>query len=164
MAQGFPDRMQYDYTTASDLLFSAERFGQKNGAGFYRYEMDRRGKPKKLSDPDTASIIAPAVTENRDFTDEQIVERMMIPMCIETIRCLEEGIVSGPADADMGLVYGIGFPPFRGGVLHYIDAIGMEKFCAMCTQYEELGALYHPTDGMKTMAADGSSFFSKGGA
>jgi len=164
MAQGFPDRMKYDYETAGGLLFKAERFGQKNGFGFYRYEPDRRGKPKKLPDPDTAGIIAPSVTEQREFTDEQIVERMMIPMCIETIRCLEEGIVSGPADADMGLVYGIGFPPFRGGVLHYIDTIGMDNFCKMCDQYAELGPLYHPTEGMKKMAADGKSFFPGGGA
>ena len=164
MAQGFPDRMKYDYETAGDLLFKAERFGQKNGFGFYRYEPDRRGKPKKLPDPDTVGIIAPSVTEQREFTDEQIVERMMIPMCIETIRCLEEGIVSGPADADMGLVYGIGFPPFRGGVLHYIDSIGMDNFCKMCEQYTELGPLYHPTEGMKKMAADGKSFFPQGGA
>ena len=164
MAQGFPDRMKYDYETAGDLLFKAERYGQKNGAGFYRYEMDKRGKPKKLPDPETAGIIAPSVTEQHEFTDEQIIERMMIPMCIETIRCLEEGIVSGPADADMGLVYGIGFPPFRGGVLHYIDTLGMDNFCKMCEQYKDLGPLYHPTDGMKKMAADGKSFFPQGGA
>ena len=105
-----------------------------------------------------------SVTEQREFTDEQIIERMIIPMCIETIRCLEEGIVSGPADADMGLVYGIGFPPFRGGVLHYIDTLGMDNFCKMCEQYKDLGALYHPTEGMKKMAADGNTFFPQGGA
>ena len=162
MADGFPDRMKYDYTTAVELLYKAERFGQKNGSGFYRYELDKRGKPKKLPDPDTIGVIAPAVSEQREFTDEQIVERMMIPMCIETVRCLEEGIVSGPADADMGLVYGIGFPPFRGGVLHYMDTVGMDNFCRMCEQYEELGALYHPTDGMKKMASDKKSFFPRG--
>ncbi len=162
MADGFPDRMKYDYTTAVDLLYKAERFGQKNGVGFYKYELDKRGKPKKLSDPDTEGVIASSVTEKREFTDEQIVERMMIPMCIETVRCLEEGIVSGPADADMGLVYGIGFPPFRGGVLHYIDTIGMDNFCKMCEQYAELGALYHPTEGMKKMASDNKSFFPRG--
>ncbi len=164
MAEGFPDRMKYDYTTAGDLLYKAERYGQKNGVGFYRYEMDKRGKPKKLADPDTAGIIAPSVTEQREFTDDQIVERMMIPMCIETVRCLEEGIVSGPADADMGLIYGIGFPPFRGGALHYMDTIGLDNFCKMCEQYADLGALYHPTEGMKKMAADGKTFFPQGGA
>ena len=162
MAEGFPDRMKYDYTTAVDLLYKAERFGQKNGVGFYKYELDKRGKPKKLPDADTVGVIASSVTEQREFSDEQIVERMMIPMCIETVRCLEEGIVSGPADADMGLVYGIGFPPFRGGVLHYMDTIGMEHFCKMCEQYAELGALYQPTDGMKKMAADKKSFFPRG--
>ena len=88
----------------------------------------------------------------------------MIPMCIETVRCLEEKIVSGPADADMGLVYGIGFPPFRGGALHYIDTIGMQQFCKMCEQYSDLGQLYQPTDGMKQMAAEGKSFFPQAGA
>ena len=159
MAEGFPDRMSYEGAIASNLLYEAERYGQKNGIGFYRYEIDRRGKPKKLADPDVAALLAPAVTETRELTDEQIVERMMIPMCIETVRCLEEGIVSGPADADMGLVYGIGFPPFRGGVLHYMDTIGMDKFCAMCDQYKALGNLYIPTDGMRKMASDGARFF-----
>ncbi len=162
MADGFPDRMKYDYTTAVDLLYQAERFGQKNSVGFYKYELDKRGKPKKLPDADTAGVIAPSVTEQRELTDEQIVERMLIPMCIETIRCLEEGIVSGPADADMGLVYGIGFPPFRGGVLHYMDTIGMDNFCKMCDQYADLGALYQPTDGMRKMAADKKLFFPRG--
>ncbi len=162
MADGFPDRMKYDYITAVDLLYKAERFGQKNGVGFYKYELDKRGKPKKLPDADTEGVIASSVTEKREFTDEQIVERMMIPMCIETVRCLEEGIVSGPADADMGLVYGIGFPPFRGGVLHYMDTIGMDNFCKMCEQYAELGALYHPTEGMKIMASNNKSFFPRG--
>lgn len=162
MAAGFPDRMKYDYETAVDLLYKAERYGQKNGVGFYRYELDRRGKPKKLPDADTAGVIASSVTEKREFTDEQIIERMMIPMCIETVRCLEEGIVSGPADADMGLVYGIGFPPFRGGVLHYMDTVGLDNFCKMCEQYAELGPLYQPTDGMKKMAADKKTFFPKG--
>ncbi len=159
MADGFPDRMKYEQDSAADLLYKAERYGQKNSAGFYRYEIDKRGKPKKLPDPAVAEIIAPAVSEQRELSDEQIVERMMIPMCIETVRCLEENIVSGPADADMGLIYGIGFPPFRGGVLHYMDTIGIAAFNKMCEQYEELGPLYHPTDGMKQMATDGKTFF-----
>lgn len=162
MAQGFPERMKYDYVKADELLFKAERFGQKNGVGFYRYEMDKRGKPKKLIDPAITDIIQPAVTEQREFTDDEIVERMMIPMCLETWRCLEEGIVASAADADMGLVYGLGFPPFRGGVLHYIDTLGMSNFIDMCDKYAELGPLYHPTEAMRTRAANNESFFGKG--
>ncbi len=159
MAAGFSDRMKYEGDGAADLLYRAERYGQKNNRGFYRYELDRRGKPKKISDPDVKAIIEPCVDETIEVSDEQIIERMMIPMCIETIRCLEEGIVSSPADADIGLIYGLGFPPFRGGILHYLDTIGMQKFVQMCEQYKQLGPLYHPTDGMAQMAAEGKSFF-----
>ncbi len=162
MADGFPERMKYDFKSAIDVLYENERFGQKNGVGFYRYEMDKRGKPKKVIEPETAEMIAPTVTEQGSFTDEEIIERMMIPMCIETIRCLEEGIVSGPADADMGLVYGIGFPPFRGGVLHYIDTLGMANFVALCDKYKDLGQLYHATDGMRERAKTSATFFGPG--
>lgn len=164
MAAGFPDRMKYQGEGAADLLFKAERYGQKNGSGFYRYELDKRGKPKKILDPAVTEIIAPGVVENREFTDEQIVERMMIPMCIEAVRCLEEGIVSGPADADIGLIYGLGFPAFRGGILHYMDTIGLQNFCAMCDQYTDLGPLYHPTDGMRKMAEGKQTFFPQAAA
>lgn len=162
MADGFPERMKYDYTTAVDLLYKAERYGQKNGSGFYRYELDRRGKQQKLPDPGTTAIIKDAVTETLEFSDEEIIERMMIPMCIETLRCLDEKIVSGPADADIGLIYGIGFPPFRGGVLHYIDTMGMSNFLKMCEKYSDLGPLYQPTQSMKKMAASNQSFFGQG--
>ena len=109
-----------------------------------------------------ASIIAPAVSETKELTDDEIVERMLAPMFIETIRCIEEGIVSSPADADMGLVYGLGFPPFRGGALHYIDSIGMPAFVAMCDKYAELHPMYQATDGMRQMAANNQSFFGQG--
>ena len=55
------------------------------------------------------------------LSDDDIIARMMIPMCIETVRCIDEGILRDPADADMGLVMGIGFPVFRGGALRFID-------------------------------------------
>ena len=85
-------------------------------------------------------------------------------MCIEAVRCLEEGIISGPADADIGLIYGLGFPPFRGGILHFIDTIGMKNFCTMCDQYTDLGPLYHPTDGMRKMAESNHTFFPQAAA
>ena len=64
---------------------------------------------------------------------------MMIPLCLETVRCLEDGIVETAAEADMGLIYGIGFPPFRGGALRYIDSIGVAEFVAMADKYADLG-------------------------
>ena len=159
MAQGFPDRMAHEGESVIDRMFSLERFGQKNGKGLYRYEVDRKGKPKKLVDEEVASLLSDVVAAPREFTSEEIIERMMIPLCIETARCLEEGIVASPAEADMALIYGIGFPPFRGGVFHYLDEIGMADFCAMAAKYADLGPMYQPTEQMLAMAENGSKYF-----
>jgi len=59
----------------------------------------------------------------------------------------------------MGLIYGIGFPPFRGGALHYLDSMGLAAFCELAAQYEDLGPLYQPTEKMKQMAAAGETYF-----
>lgn len=159
MAEGFPDRMKDDRRSAVDALYDANRLGQKNGKGFYSYEMDKRGKPKKVVDASVAEVLAPIVYEQREVTDEDIINFMMIPLCLETVRCLEEGIVESAADADMGLIYGIGFPPFRGGALRYIDSLGVAEFVALADKYADLGALYHPTAKLREMAKNGQKFF-----
>jgi 3-hydroxyacyl-CoA dehydrogenase/enoyl-CoA hydratase/3-hydroxybutyryl-CoA epimerase/enoyl-CoA isomerase len=160
MAEGFPDRMKYDQKTAIDVMFEAKRYGQKTDKGFYRYELDKKGKQAKIVDDSVPALLKPVVKGNKEFTDEEIIERMMIPLCIETVRCLEDGIVEVPAEADMGLILGIGFPPFRGGALRYIDSIGLEEFCKIADKYADLGALYQPTDGLREMAKSGKKFFS----
>ena len=159
MADGFPDRMKYDSATAIDVMFEAGRYGQKTDKGFYQYELDRKGKQKKVVDESVYELLKPIVEKQEEFTDEQIIERMMIPLCIETVRCLEDGIVETPAEADMGLIFGIGFPPFRGGALRYIDSMGVDKFCEMADKYSDLGALYQPTAGMRDMAKAGKKYF-----
>jgi 3-hydroxyacyl-CoA dehydrogenase/enoyl-CoA hydratase/3-hydroxybutyryl-CoA epimerase/enoyl-CoA isomerase len=159
MADGFPDRMKYENKTAIDVMFEKERFGQKNDKGFYVYELDRKGKKKKVADASVYDLIKPVVEGSQEFTDEEIIERMMIPLCIETVRCLEDGIVEHPAEADMGLIFGIGFPPFRGGALRYIDSIGVAAFCEMADKYADLGPLYQPTEGLREMAKAGKTFF-----
>ncbi len=159
LAEGFPDRMGHEGDDAIDLMFHANRFGQKSGEGFYRYEMDKRGKPKKILDETAYDVIHPTQKQTIEITDEQIVDRMMIPLCLETVRCLEDGIVDSAAEADMGLVYGIGFPPFRGGALQYIDKIGVQVFCDSCKPYEALGKAYHPTAGLLKMAEENKTFF-----
>lgn len=159
MAEGFPDRMAVEGKTAVDAMYEANRLGQKNGKGFYSYEMDKRGKPKKVTDPAAYEVLKPIVIEQREVTDEDIINFMMIPLCLETVRCLEDGIVATAAEADMGLIYGIGFPPFRGGALRYIDSIGVAEFVALADKYADLGALYHPTAKLREMAKNGQKFF-----
>jgi 3-hydroxyacyl-CoA dehydrogenase / enoyl-CoA hydratase / 3-hydroxybutyryl-CoA epimerase / enoyl-CoA isomerase len=159
MAAGFPDRMKNEFRTAIDVMFDDGRYGQKTDKGFYTYELDRKGKQKKVKDESVYGMLKPVVQSNNEFTDEEIIERLMVPLCIETVRCLEDGIVDTAAEADMGLIFGIGFPPFRGGALRYIDSIGVEAFCEIADKYKDLGALYHPTAGMREMAKAGKKFF-----
>jgi 3-hydroxyacyl-CoA dehydrogenase / enoyl-CoA hydratase / 3-hydroxybutyryl-CoA epimerase / enoyl-CoA isomerase len=158
MAEGFPDRMQPDFKGATDLLVAAGRYGQKNGHGYYSYAPDKKGKPKKSVDPATYEIIAPAVAGRREFTPEEIVARCMVPMVNEVARCLEEGIVASPPEADMALVYGIGFPPFRGGACRYVDQMGAAEFVALAGRFAALGKLYEPPRLLVDLAASGRKF------
>lgn len=161
MAEGFPDRMARDGKTAIQVMYENERLGQKNDKGFYAYEEDRKGKPKKVSDDEAYALVKQVVVSEKEFSDEDIIARMMVPLCLETVRCLEDSIVETPAEADMALIYGIGFPPFRGGALRYIDAMGVAEFVKLADGLaEELGPLYAPTDQLRKMAESGERFYS----
>lgn len=148
MAEGFPSRMKKDYRDAIDVLFEAKRFGQKNQAGFYRWETDSKGKQKKIVDPAVDELLQTVCQPGRVFSDEEILLRMMIPMINEVARCLEEGIIATPAEADMALVYGLGFPPFHGGAFRYLDTTGNAHFVDQAAAYSQLGALYLPPAGL----------------
>ncbi len=162
MAEGFPDRMKSEQRTSLDALYEDTRFGQKNGKGYYSYAPDRKGKPKKAFDESVMAMIsALQSTGPRAASDEEIIDRMMLPMIIETARCLEERIVDTAAEADMGLILGIGFPPFRGGALKYVDTIGMQTVLEKAAQYASLGKLYEPTEQMRAMAASGETYYGK---
>jgi len=159
MANGFPDRMQRDFTSCTDALFAAGRLGQKNEKGFYNYELDKKGKPAKVAAAEVVDILKPTILGAIEISDEDIIARMMIPMATELTRCLDEGIVETAAEADMALVYGTGFPPFRGGVFRWIDFIGAQTFCDMAAKFTALGALYQAPDSLKAKAANNQKFY-----
>ena len=159
MANGFPDRMQRDFTSCTDALFAAGRLGQKNEKGFYNYALDKKGKPAKVAAAEVPEILKPTIQGAIEISDEDIIARMMIPMATELTRCLDEGIVETAAEADMALVYGTGFPPFRGGVFRWIDFIGAQTFCDMVAKFTALGALYQAPDSLKAKAANNQKFY-----
>lgn len=156
MAEGFPERMSALANDPVELLYKKDLFGQKNGAGFYAYSKDKKGRPQKTVDDQVFSIIG---QPEKEFSAEEIVERLMVPMIFEVIRCFEEGIVETPAEADMGLIYGLGFPPFRGGALKYADALGIDKLIELADKYSHLGAAYEAPEKLKSMAKDGKTFY-----
>ncbi|BBI62749.1 hypothetical protein HSBAA_40550 [Vreelandella sulfidaeris] len=114
-----------------------------------------------MTDDAAYALVKEVVKEHKEFSDEDIIARMMVPLCLETVRCLEDGIVATPAEADMALIYGIGFPPFRGGALRYIDAMGVAEFVKLAEGLaDELGPLYAPTDKLRQMAQNNEQFYS----
>lgn len=159
MAEGFPDRMAPDFKSATEVMFELERYGQKNGKGFYEYVEDKRGKPKKTVNEDVYTMIAEVTGERTEFDKDDIIMRMMLPMAIEMARCLEEDIVGTAAEADLALLYGVGFPPFRGGIFRWMDTVGLAAIKEASDKFAHLGKAYELTDHMNTMLANGETYY-----
>lgn len=159
MAAGFPDRMKPDFKSTTQVMVEQQRLGQKNGKGYYVYTADKKGKPQKSVDPSVYELLAPVVAGRVEFTPEEIVARCMVPMVNEVARCLEEKIIASPYEADIALLYGIGFPPFRGGACRYVDQVGIKNFVALCDRYANLGKAYETPALLREMAATGRKFF-----
>jgi 3-hydroxyacyl-CoA dehydrogenase/enoyl-CoA hydratase/3-hydroxybutyryl-CoA epimerase/enoyl-CoA isomerase len=145
-------------TRILDELVAAGRLGQKSGSGFYSYAKGSRG----ADDPSFDAILAKCRTGQRDIGKEEITDRLFLPMLTEASRVLTENIVREPGDVDMGLILGIGFPTFRGGILRWADSLGMLKVLEKLKTYERLGARFQPTEQMRKLAAEGKGFYADG--
>jgi len=154
MYEAFPDRV-----VASELLtafFKAGRLGQKSGAGFFAYG----GKSSRGSaDPDADKIIKERRRGDESFTPDLITQRLFLPMIVEATRVLEDKIVRNVRDVDLGLIFGIGFPPFKGGLLFWADTIGADKVVEQLKPFESLGKRFEPTEMLLAMARSGGKFY-----
>ena len=156
LAEGYPDRMSMIEGDVIEKFYQNKNFGQKTGSGFYTYGVDKKGKPKKEFVEGVFDLIG---KPSKQYEDQEIVERMMLPLIFEVARCLDEGIVATAEEADMALLYGIGFPPFRGGALKYADEIGLANIVAMAEKYQSLGTCYEVPASFKAMAANNQTFY-----
>jgi 3-hydroxyacyl-CoA dehydrogenase/enoyl-CoA hydratase/3-hydroxybutyryl-CoA epimerase/enoyl-CoA isomerase len=160
IAHGYGERLQPAFEHAVERMARLGRYGQKSGLGFYRYELDPKGKPRKTLADDSHALLAEIQPEGpQAFSDEEIVQRMMLPLIIESARCLEEGVAASAAEIDMALVLGIGLPRHLGGALNHADWLGMHEVLRQCSTYATLGGLYQPTARMREMAAEGTGYY-----
>jgi 3-hydroxyacyl-CoA dehydrogenase/enoyl-CoA hydratase/3-hydroxybutyryl-CoA epimerase/3-hydroxyacyl-CoA dehydrogenase/enoyl-CoA hydratase/3-hydroxybutyryl-CoA epimerase/enoyl-CoA isomerase len=150
----FADRAKT--TRILDELVAAGRLGQKSGAGFYSYAKGGRG----VDDPFLTALVERLRTgKPREIGPEEITDRLFLPMVVEASRVLMEGIVREPGDVDMGLILGIGFPAFRGGLLRWADSLGLAQVVEKLKRHEALGPRFQPTEQLRRLAAEGRGFY-----
>lgn len=153
MWEAFPDRI-----VASPILpalVKGGRLGQKSGKGFFAY--DAKGKPK--ADPEALEIIQRYKREEKEFTPDELTARLFLPMLLEATRLLDDQIVRDPRDIDLGLIFGLGFPPFKGGLLFWADTLGAAKIVEMLQPLAPLGKRAEPTPRLLEMAKSGGTFY-----
>lgn len=140
---------------AMRAIVSAGRTGRKGKSGFYTY--DATGKKGAVD----ASVYSLLATPNRSpIPPEEIRQRCALALANEAVRALEEGVVRSPRDGDIGAVFGIGFPPFRGGPFRWIDATGAAR---VVSELEDLAARFaprfSPAELLLSMARRGERFY-----
>jgi 3-hydroxyacyl-CoA dehydrogenase/enoyl-CoA hydratase/3-hydroxybutyryl-CoA epimerase len=132
MAESFGGRMAP--SDAMRKVVEAGRTGRKGRSGFYKY--NEKGEKGEVDESVYAVI---GKSHRAEIPGNEMAERCVLAMVNEAVLCLEEGILRSPRDGDIGAVFGLGFPPFRGGPFRYIDTVGAD---VIVTRLEELHARF----------------------
>ena len=144
----------------ADALCEQERFGQKNGKGFYNYSDGSRA-PNPA--PENEEIYVKVAEENgftrRDISDEEIVDRCILGLVNEGAKILEEGVAQRSSDMDIVYINGYGFPIWRGGPMFYANSIGLDKVLEKINKFAEKDEnFWKPADLLVALANDGGKF------
>jgi len=148
------------YSAIGDKICELGRYGQKTGAGFYKYEPGNRSP---LPDPEVEALIVEeskiAGITRRNISDEEILKRCIYPLINEGAQILEEGIALRASDIDIIYIYGYGFPVFRGGPMFYADSVGVDSvYKDVCAFHKQHGKLWEPAPMLARLATEGKNF------
>ena len=143
-----------------DRLYRLGRYGQKTGAGWYRYE---EGARRPTLDPEVVSLVEDVVRERgipqRQIGAEEIVERIVYGLINEGAHVLGEGLALRSSDIDIVYINGYGFPAYRGGPMFYADTVGLRKVHARLCEFEErFGFWWKPAPLLEELAHQGKGF------
>ena len=153
MAAAFGERMRSSDTL--QRVIESGRLGRKAKRGFYRY--DEKGKREGVDQGVYA--LTPASGSRTAVAADEIQRRTVLPMLNEAVRCLEDGIIRSARDGDIGAVFGIGFPPFRGGPFRFIDALGASTVVAQLDALNvRYPGRYEPAALLRNKAISGDRF------
>jgi len=149
------------YSRIGDLICERGRFGQKTGAGYYRYENGRTPVP----DPEIEALIVQASRdagiERRVISDQEIIERCMYQLVNVGAQILEEGIAQRASDIDIVYLYGYGYPRYRGGPMFHADTVGLPKVLESIRGFHAAhGGFWKPASLLEKLVTDGGNFSS----
>jgi 3-hydroxyacyl-CoA dehydrogenase/enoyl-CoA hydratase/3-hydroxybutyryl-CoA epimerase len=157
MAAAFTERMGTPPTVIEKMVEDG-RLGRKNSKGFYKF-----GDDGKKAGPDEAVYGLIGNPAKKEMPKEEIQDRLGLIMVNEAVRTLEEGVLRSARDGDVGAVFGIGFPPFRGGPVWYVDQAGAQAVLDRLRALEaRFGKRFAPAPMLEQMARDGRRFFENG--
>ena len=148
------------YSKVADRICEMGRYGQKTGAGFYKYE---DGSREPIPDPEIDALAAECAAEagitRREISDEEIVQRTIYALVNEAARIVEDGIAQRPSDIDVVYVAGYGFPMFRGGPMFYADTVGLPEVLKTIRRFHaEHGHFWEPAPLLVELAESGRKF------
>jgi 3-hydroxyacyl-CoA dehydrogenase len=144
---------------AADRLCELGRYGQKTGAGWYKYDENRRAIP----DPEVIEMVrkwsGEAGIPQRQISREEILDRTLYALVNEGARILEEGLALRAVDIDIIYINGYGFPAYRGGPMWYADTVGLKRvYDRVAEFYQQHGELWQPAPLLKQLADQGKGF------
>ncbi len=154
IAHAFPDRV-----ATSPILEEMLKAGPMPNSPVQKFWISDGKRSAPQANPTVLAIIAKHKTAEKSLSQEEITDRLFLPMLLEATRVLAEGIVREPADVDMGLILGIGFPPFRGGILRWCDSQGAGAVVDRLARYAPLGKRFEPTEMLLEKARKGEPFY-----
>ena len=155
LLEAFGDRMKPP--AAMHKVIEDGRKGRKNGKGFFTYD-----GPGGKKGPVDGSIYQVIGWTHKPMAAADIADRCWMQLLNETVRCMEEGIITEPRDVDIGVIFGFGFPPFRGGILHAADTIGIGHVVKRMGEFEKkYGERFAPAKMLLDMERGGKTFFPK---
>jgi 3-hydroxyacyl-CoA dehydrogenase len=154
-AQQYPN---YRKQPIADRIVEAGRLGQKTGAGWYRYETGNRAP---IPDPEVARIIRETAAElgvqQRQFTDDEILKRLLFASVNEACKILDEGKALRASDIDVMWLHGFGFPRYRGGLMYWADTIGVrDVYNQIASWHQRYGERWAPSPFLRRLADAGT--------